>query len=277
MAAGDLVTKNGHYEFRGFLFGSGTRFIVEEVDGLHGMPDTEDTDAPFQFGHGSSPGFIRLTRRIFEIDMSIDSTGPDIHSDLNDLKQAFQVPRKRLTRTTEPFVWQKDGVKKRANARCHRRRVPSNYELAHGLGDVRLQLIAPDPIIYSNLEHSEGITIGASGTTASETVTNDGDFLDGYEPTIVVVGPFKNPRFTNQADDNRQIKVDVEATDSEILEINVKQKTVKINGVSVFTEVPDDNQWWSVVPGDNLITYDRADENNFASSEMIIRWRDTYS
>jgi len=277
MAAGDLINRKKQYEFRNLLIGSNTVYVVEQVDGLHSMPEIERTDTEYQFKHGSAPGFVRMAEREIEIEMKIDSSVDDIGSALAAVRSAFQLPRRRFSRTLEPFVWMDDdNIKKRVMARCLRRNIPSDYELALGLGQVDLLLVAPDPIILSNTLRSAQVNLGVGSTSGSVDIENLGDFVDGYDPTIQIQGPFVNPRITNENDDFRQIKIDVEGGAADVLEINVKNNTVTLNGVDVFEKVRTDNLWWSVLPGTNRIVYDRDGSEVSAASRLTIFWRDTW-
>ncbi len=165
MAAGDLVTANEHYEFNGLLFGSNTSFITTKVDGLIGMPSTDSNDIDKLLEHGSIPGLLRIQKRTVAIDLSILGIPfGSIETNLTLAASAFQTPALRNSRVLAPFVFKRPGqVKKQIFARCDRRDFSSTYEVAHGHAVGSVQLVAPDPVIYSWAQNSAANSSMVSG------------------------------------------------------------------------------------------------------------------
>ena len=277
MAAGDLITADYQYEFRNFLFGSGTAYIVTEVDGILGTSDTDTSDVELETDHGSLPGLVVLRKRIITIEMSLDAAaGSDIETRLNTLAATFQTPRKRNSRVLDQFVWRRNGVKKFVWARCTKRDIKSDYDTARGKPDPRIQLEAPDPIIYGITLKTQNIVVASGATSNSGAVTNSGDFLDGYFPKITINGPATNPRIANAADGNRQLKITNVLTAGQSIVVDFATKSVKKNGVEDMSLLANDSQWFAIVPGSNTLTVNRDAGNTGASSTVTVEWRDTY-
>lgn len=277
MAAGDLITADYQYEFRNLLFGAQTDLITERVTGLLAM-GARDTDQDRQNDHGSFPGMMVMGKRIIQFDMKVTgSPGTDIEGRLALVRSVFQVPRKRYARVLEPFVFQRPGLGKRVlYVRCTKRDFVSEYSTARGVASGSVELVAPDPLIYSLAVHQEALTIASGATTTSEVLVNTGDFVDGFLPKFTITGPATNPRVGNAQDDNRQVRTSMVLGATDTLVIDTKTKVVTVNGVRQFGVIRNDNQWWALLPGNNTVSYSRDAGNTGASSTCTVTWQDVW-
>lgn len=278
MAVGDLIVLPKQYEWRGLLLGSGTAFRTTDVS-HRSMPSVRSADTDKDSEHGMFPGETTYGTKVIDIALNVlGNFGEDIESKLDQLRRAFQLPRRRYSTVMDQFVWMDPGEpKKYVWGRCLNRGIPSDYEAARGNAACNLQIVAYDPIAYSLIVPTGGLTLPVGVTTNQFTIRNEGNHSDGYEEAIIVIqGPWTNPRIQNVADDGRTIRIDKVLTAADTMTIDLSRFTVDVNGVSDFTLVRNDNQWWSILPGDNVIVATRAAGNTGASGRIDVTWRHTY-
>jgi hypothetical protein len=288
--AGEMVIEDYQYEYNGFLFGHNTDVLVEEINGLLGMPSSSSGDISFAGDHGAIPGVVRMDKRTVEIALHLlGSAGTDIEDKLAWAAACFRVPRLRsfgASRELKPFVFQRPGQpKKMCLVRCDRREFSSNYDTAVGKASGSVQLVAPDPVIFSYEEHSTSVTLPAAALSGTMTVTNAGDHPDGVRPVVRITGPARNPRIKNDADDDRTLRLDLDIDATQALTIDLYTRVVHLEDASdpaiyvdKFDAVRSDNEWWNLLPDDNLITYTRDGSGlSGASSTLTVVHRDGWS
>jgi hypothetical protein len=279
--AGQMVIEDYQYEFNGFLFGHDTEFSVQKVAGLLGMPSTSASDIDLVGDHGVVGGVARMTKKVIDIDIALlGSAGVDIEDKLAWAATCFKVARLRsqtASREVKAFVFQRPGQpKKLCWARCDRRDFDSSYDTTVGKAVGALQLVAPDPVMYSYEEHESSATALSGILTTSMTVNNAGDHPDGVRPVVRISGPAHNPRIKNEADDDRTLRLDLDIETNETLVIDLYTRDVRIeetidptNYTDAFDGVRNDNEWWNLLPGDNVITYTRDAASRTATSTTI--------
>lgn len=273
---GDLITREYQYEFRGWLFGSGTEFQTETVDGILGLPSARSSDDDNDEDHGMHPGADLLPGRTITVTMNVIAEGTPAQPLIDKAARACQVSKKDAF-VEFPWITRRPEHNKRyVLARARRCEFSSDYDLAHGLGKGGgVQFFATDPLFYSLEETALVIPIPNASVTAQGNVAGLGDFQDGSPPIIEVVGPATNPRIVNAADGGRTIRIDVVVPAGQLLVIDTKNRTVFLNGVDRYDTVRADNQWWRVVPGVNLITFNRTDAG--ANTNVTIRHHDAWT
>lgn len=270
MAVGDYV-----YEFKTLTFGSGTSYIVEEVEGLIGLPDVRTNDEDKQEDHGQHRGVDLLAGRhlIFVLNI-IGIAGTDIEDKIRAAITAFQVSKRLGTQEYKLFVQRPGREKLFIECRARRMAFPSDFNTARGLAKGGAELKASDPRYYSDTEKTTFVDIANTAVQGQSNITMSGDFVDGVEPILEIVGPATNPRIQNQADNNRTVRVDVDLSATDTLLIDSKKKTVTLNGVDRYDIVRTDNQWWVLLPGVNTVLYSRS--VGAASSRLTVRHHDAY-
>lgn len=269
MAAGDLITGNFQYEFNGILFGSGTSYITSKVTGLLAPPGLRSNDKDRQDAHGAFPGRRLYSKRRIEFDISIDGTPANIDALLQSLITAFTI-----TDLPQQFVYQRPNGFGKRFAWCFvdDSDFDSTYDVANGLAVGSVALVAHDPRIYSLAETSTLVTIALSANTATANVTNTGKF--DTAPILEIPGPATNPRVVNNTDNGKTLRVDVVLTAGQTLIVDMKARSVILNGVDRFDVVRTDNQWWKLKPGVNSITYNRT--GGGAASSLNVRHRNAW-
>lgn len=281
MAVGDLVVPYG-YEFRGLSFGTGTDFVTEEVTGLLSSATARDSDVDKAHDHGSNPGTLLYGKRIISFNMKIKGTSADIEGKIATAQRIFQAPRIRYTNVPEPFVFQRPGgVKKVCYVRCTKRDFPSNFKTARGFAVGSVELVAPDPLIYSLTPSQAILTLDAGVVAGTNNATMNGDHADGASPVLTITGPATNPIIQNATDDGRAMRFDVVLAANDALRITVKTRRVERRvGLAgdwnkEFGLTRTDNQWWKLLPGVNVINYNRT--GSATASTLTIDWSDTWS
>lgn len=279
MAPGDLIDHPYQYEFRGWLFGSGTSFQTTSVDHMD-LPAVVSSDTDLQGDHGTNPGVATYGSKIMSWEMNaLGVAGGDIEGKLAVVRKALQLPRRRYSRVLDPLVYMRPGEpKKYVDARCINRHIPSDYDTARGKSVITFQLQAFKPIWKSLSLDSRSVDLVAGVTSASTTIQNLGDFEDGYQPVITITGPWTNPRIQNIADDSRTLRLDIVLTAVDELVVDMSGPTIYLNGVrQPWTNiVRTDNQWWVVIPGDNELVIERDPANTAATGTFKIEWRHTW-
>lgn len=274
--AGELVVKDYQIEYRGLLIGSGTSYIIESLDGLTSVPESRSNDQDRQDGHGAHPGLDLLSGRRMMLELVITGApGADTEGKRRAATNVFQVS-KNSGIVEHPLHTQRPGRGKVfVNCRARRSAFVSTYEAAHGVWRGVIELFASDPRVYSNTETSTQIDIaqGSSSATQQNVVMN-GDFLDGVQPVIELQGPTNNPRIQNINDNNRSLRLDVVMGAGQVMLIDMHKKTVTIDGIDRYDIVRNDNQWWSLLPGNNNILFTRTGTTGL--SRLFIRKRDAY-
>jgi tail protein len=277
MAAGDLITRNGQYEFNGLLLNDSLSDLdtvrVISTSGLFSLPDMKTSDSELQDDHGGSVGRDLLGMRPVVMDLRvIASTKANMYNKLEAIAAALQ-PQSTLI----PLVFQRAGIGKRLlNVRPRRLGgFDTSAALDHGSAEGSVMFLAPDPRKLALPARSQGITIAASGTTNSGTLAMNGNFQGGAKPIISIAGPITNPRITNAADGARTLRIDQVITAGQTLIVNAFDRTVMIAGFDYSANVRSDNQWWNLLPGDNLITVTRSNSPATAAT-VTFDWWDSF-
>lgn len=161
-------------------------------------------------------------------------------------------------------------------------------------GKYQITLIAPDPYLYdagdgvdpnsgwNNLpiyklvgggyvtEYDMPVT-WTPGTTPA-IATNTGDVT--IYPQFKITGVVQNPRITNyNANKFVQINVTTTSPTDEII-IDMKQRTVTLNGGNILAYRTSDSVWWGLGQGNNTIEFTSSGPSdvNFGT----LRWRAAY-
>jgi hypothetical protein len=272
MAAGDLIVANYQYEYNGLLMGANTPYTVTGLEGLWDQPETRTFDLERNDGHGDLPGEDLLASRkmVAEITATAD-TQVITETQLLAIATAFAVRQDDI-----PFVWQRPGqVKKCVFCRPRRRSFKSDYEMARGVADGVVELYSPDPTIYSLILKTQQIVLAAGNNSGSTALTNAG-FHESW-PKFTLTGAGSNPRFANQQDSNRQVKIDLTMAggDTLVVDTHPARRTVFLNGVDRYDLVRADNQWWRLLAGANTVTFSRTATTGVQT--LTVDWRDAWT
>jgi hypothetical protein len=149
----------------------------------------------------------------------------------------------------------------------------------------KIELMAPDPTIYDDATGTEltatvpllvsgGYTYDVTypvtylGGTSPTTVTNSGD-VDVF-PTITLTGTGTNPIITNRLT-NEFLGLSLTTGASDVIEIDMRQRTILLNGGSIFALQTAGSTFWSLEPGGNPIALTTSNGADTVSAE--VSWR----
>lgn len=131
----------------------------------------------------------------------------------------------------------------------------------------QIELLAPDPIIYDNATGTalttsiSRITSGGytypvvypviyAAASAPTTVTNSG--TTGVYPIIMLTGSATNPVITNRTT-NMLMSLNLTTGSSDVIVIDMRQRTITLNGGSIFGLQGAGSSFWSLPVGPNSI------------------------
>lgn len=152
--------------------------------------------------------------------------------------------------------------------------------------DFTMDLLAPDPTIYddtaggaltANLPKlvSGGYTypvvykVVYSGGGSPTTITNSGD--TNVFPTITLTGTMNNPVLTNNTTGLVFSLTGLITGPSDVVVIDMRQRTVTLNGSSIFNLVGAFSDWWYLQPGGNSITLTTPNSGDTVTG--VVSWR----
>lgn len=279
MPAGDLITADRQMEvWRSdtdrLLIGDTTYYRFENINGLT-TPAVRAERSPRPQGHGViALGNDFYDSRSIEGEISVlGLAGAELSDRLNVLSKAFRVLRRGEANPTLTYRG-KGTPARRLTGRPKGAEWPGDWRHVKGRGvPAGFRFEALDPRFYSTTEFSQTITIAAGSSSNSATIANAGDTESS--PILEIQGPAVNPRISNGADANRQVKIDITLTALETLIVDVGAKTATLAGVDKYGSVRTDNQWFDIIPGNNLITFSRT--GTTGAAVLTVKWRDAYS
>jgi hypothetical protein len=151
----------------------------------------------------------------------------------------------------------------------------------------KLSLIAPDPVIYDNSvsgSHSANIPLSLGGGLTSPwswtpltwaaggmpvTVNNTGDV--SLYPVITLTNKVTNPTIMNVTTGQFFFLSGFVTAPGDVLVIDMKNRTVLLNGGSVLPYVTTTSTWWLLLPGNNDIKLTSSDSSDPVTA--TIQWR----
>lgn len=137
-----------------------------------------------------------------------------------------------------------------------------------------IPLLAPDPRRYdASLTTNTDLELTGSGTTDSATIINAGD--QPTAPTVTIDGPATNPKVTNADDDGRYVEYVGTLGAGDTLVLDMAAQTATIASVSVIGSISAASQFWSLLPGNNGVTYARTAGSG--TSAALVAYRHAYS
>lgn len=150
----------------------------------------------------------------------------------------------------------------------------------------KIDLLCPDSVLYDDtagglLEATVNRTVQAGFTwpitwpidwgtnSGPTTVTNTGTTT--VFPLITLTGVGSDPVLTNTTT-SQVWEIDALTTVSgDVVVIDMKDRTVTINGGNIFYKVPTTAQWWGLIPGANSISLDTSGGSDTMTAS--ISWR----
>jgi len=257
------------YDYKNFILNSGLLYHLTAVEGLD---DAEIREARENRAaqHGQTDYNTLLGSRLITL------KGEIIASSISQRNQARQTLLDTFVKDGS-YSWLKwqptgDSIAKQIYCKVFSRGVDDNLSGSDSLArDFLINLLAVDPLIYSQTEQIININIASSAggfaspllspldssliqTGGRATCNNEGNFE--CLPTVKMYGPLTNPRIKNNTDDSKEIKVNIEVDPGNYLEIDFKNKTIMLNGVtSMYAYKDNTSLWFAIKPGNNDIEF----------------------
>lgn len=153
-------------------------------------------------------------------------------------------------------------------------------------GEFQITIHCPDPIIYDG---GDGIASDSAWFEQTFYKEQPGGFNIEYQvpvqwvagqmatnienlgtvaayPIITLSGKFTNPKITNLTT-NEFIELERTTATSDTIVINMKERIITLNGVSIASSRTIDSSWWTLVQGNNKIVLETDDssDNNFGT------------
>lgn len=273
------------WSFNGFTMGgSDYGRVVVNVGGLD-MPPVRSGDSPLAGAGGALGGIDSLDARTIDMTLELAAeTSADLHA-MTLALSAATAPRS----DDVPLTFQLDPSlpAMRVYCRPRRRNVPVGNRHAWGNVTCELQLYAPDPLIYSDEEHTgstsaptepEGFTLprsypydfGAAGGSEVIAAHNAGDAPAPW--SAIVYGPCEAPTIIGPGG---QLRWDgtLNAGESLHFDAHPSRLTVLVGGTSSqFSLLSDDSTWWLLDPGVSNVVLESGD----GAGTVRFAWRDAF-
>ena len=248
-------------QFGSFVFGAGTPYIVNDLDGLEGLPDLRVQDDNRGYNDGMFSGRDFYNGRTITMTMTILAGNGNSAQQNLALLQAGLNPQQQGT-TTLSFQFSATDNTKQINARVRARKVVVDPEFTFGFIKAQLTLFCPDPKYYDDTavtltltpqaalgrtyNRTYNLSYGGGSLTGSGTVQNNGWATTG--PLVTIVGPAITPTITNLTT-NQSIALNITLVATDTLVIDLEQKLVTLNGSSARNLVSGNSQWFGGPPG----------------------------
>lgn len=146
----------------------------------------------------------------------------------------------------------------------------------------KIDVVAGDPNLYAGDEIDAIISRFTGGgfilpvifpavfdAGSSPTVVNNTGNTEVY-PTFTITGSATNPQFTN-TDTGETVQVMANLGGSDVLIINMKERTITLNGGSVLYLRTDASSWWSLPVGTSRIQYET--DSGSDTGVAVMSWR----
>lgn len=268
---------------------NGRPYAVENVEGLIGLPDIDDSDQPLvgQSGMVKGRDFWRGRTVTITVDVYADDDA-SYSAAMAALTNAFGYAMSTegaLTFTIPgvaaglPAVWY--GRTRKATMG-----LPTG-QLGSRTGQFIAELHGTDPLKYGTSAHtvSLSINVGAGGFTWPLTwplvwvgagaghgtvIYNAGNAPAA--PTIRLIGPLVNPDLTN-LNTGQVVSLNLTISSGEFVDLDFAAHSVMLNGTANRYPFLVRAEWWTLVPGNTTVVM-TADSGSTGTAQ--ISWKDSY-
>lgn len=161
-------------------------------------------------------------------------------------------------------------------------------------GIFQVTLLCPDPIIYDGgdgltqdsawfeqvfyKEDPGGFVIEYNVPVAWDagqmaTVIQNYGEIDAY-PIVTIIGKITNPKITNLTT-NEFVELDRTTSAGDVLVIDMRERIITLNGVSIASSRTIDSTWWKLTAGDNKIVLesDSSSDVNYGTIKYKVGYR----
>jgi len=284
------VTSLNYYSFafNGFVFGgANSPYQITMVDGLEGLPTLRVQDANRGYQDGMFSGRDFLGGRTITIQMQIlPGNGQTAPQNFNTLQTAL-IPQQSGT-TPLQFQLSPAGGLQFINARVRSRKTVVDPDYTYGLIRAEYTFFCPDPRYYDNTTQTATmtyttptgrtyprvypLTYGGGSNTQSVQITNSG-YINTY-PVITIYGPVTNPVVGNSTT-NQAISFNYTMAQSDIITIDLLNRTVLLNGNPARNLLLGSSQWFAAQPGVNQF-YFVGTGTTYGITNATVQWNNAY-
>lgn len=260
-------------------------YVITDIDGLH-PADANIVTSQVSLYDGSKFNNAKVNERQLDIAVAIQY---DVENSRVALYKVIKPKRyiKMIYRTDSRDVY------------CEGYVSAMQIDYFENPQTVAISILCPEPYFNAAQEIIDGISrvikmfhfpfaitaaapkpLGAYDNTLEINVINSGDVETGFEIEIHATGQVKTPAIYNR-DTGEFFKLSTTLQDGDTVHINTKQgqKSVSVmragENINLFNYISDGSTWLQLSPGDNILTYDAADNT---TTYMDIRFihRDLY-
>lgn len=285
----------GPFTYNGLTFGDGTDFEVTRVDGL-APPDRreESSDNPVGDGAFVFAQHSGARRIVFEGEIW-GTLGPDLATKERSFRAAFGNGLASPVALTFPTP---AGDTWRTLCLPRRSHFPIDELYHRGMAIWAVELVAPDPRLYSDTLQSvtlspgseggvdfggpgqgldfggagQGIDFGGGGA-AELAIINAG--TTATLPTVRFIGPATNPRIRNMTT-GLELKLlgTIEAGDW--IDLDFAARTILLNGSASRYGMLDvaTSSWWAIAVGSNTLQFQASVSSG--ATQALLTWRDAW-
>lgn len=157
-------------------------------------------------------------------------------------------------------------------------------------GEYQITIICPDPVIYDG---GDGVNADSAWFEYTFYKEKPGGYIIEYSspiqwregnvssliqntgtitvyPQIILKGKFTNPKITNTTT-KQFIQINRTTTGDDEIRIDMNERIITLNGVTIASDKSMDSTWWSLPSGDNriLLETDEEDDTDFG----VIRFK----
>lgn len=160
-------------------------------------------------------------------------------------------------------------------------------------GQYQITLLCPDPLIYDGGDGKDKDSAWFEQKFYKE---KPGGFIIKYKspvdwspgqmatsidnfgvvkvfPIITLRGKYKNPRIRNLTNGSL-VKINRTTTASDTITIDMKNRIINLNGVSIASNRTVDSTWWGLEPGTNMILLETDSTSD--ADVGFIKWKNGY-
>jgi hypothetical protein len=287
-----LGSRPGHIQYGNFLFGPGTRFKWDALEGWEDSPAIDSGTVMRASDHGAWPGVHYAQSRTITLSTIIKTEPGQMTAAVRELNAACTID---LMDEIPLVVQLDDDAPEVVFARCTRRTTTVTRTNRVGYTKGSIQFLATDPRRYSLAENSASAHLpeqeaglswplafplawGETGSSGSLSATNEGD--TGTHPTITIKGPCSTPSVTN-VNTGDLLEYDLTLSDTDTLFIDTNAGTVTLNGTQanrLYTATTRSTPEGSFVfpPGSSSLSFRSTDSPPDPASTLTVTWRSAF-
>lgn len=291
---GSQINGDYQYEYRGLKIGNSTPYVTTKVDGILTMPPIVQYHSKALSKHGIYYGYEVFDMRTIDFDVMAHAEPGDYFVGgvnlgvaceklVDDFNNAFAISGVYANELTiplaqsavdDPLVIKRPGKLAR-QIFCHvtKRALTSTGDVAMGLADIALEMIAGDPLVYSLITGTANTTIPSGNTTSTAMTINSLGNLPTPRVVFTISGPGGGGggselwTISNTAGGvTTTIRLNMVLVGTDHVVIDLAAKTILLNGVDSYSFRRPDSDWWLLQPGSNVITLTRSTTDGVAST-----------